>query len=605
MANLVWYPVSGDGQSPSTAYTWATGNFLWDSVSGWASADLLNLVAPPAAAGTVPGSGDNVYAIAGEINPTYVNEYNTFEANGSTDPYIGSNNFGVFLTVTADVTIASLTLASFNQYADAPTYPAVDVSGSSLDITGNLMGTAEAIIPSFGTVTTDGNGILDIAAGGTAAIGGIVQAEVNIDFLDAQNNLLVLQNPDPSNAGNYTGPFSGLISGFVAGDTIDLSAVAYTGGQPGTIASDGQLTLVENSQTYYLGFATAEAGTTVEAARDLSGTGTDLTVNCFTAGTRILTAHGEVAVENLTAGDKVMTTRGLSPVIWIGHRHLDCRHHPRPWDVLPVRVAQGAFAPGLPRRALTLSPDHAVFVDGVLIPVRYLINGATIVQEAATSVRYFHVELAHHAVLLAEGLACESFLDTGNRAAFANGGTAIEMIPDFARSVWATGGCAPLITEGPALLAARQRLFVRALATGHELEDDPALHLLADGNVVWPHLVAPGRYRFAVGPSRTLRLVSHAAILAETRPDIRDHRRLGVMVTRIARRRGKAWRNLPLKTIEGSGWHEVEGRGRWRWTDGDAALPVAATSAMELDISIADWAKPWRQPSVGGLSRLG
>jgi len=58
-----------------------------------------------------------------------------------------------------------------------------------------------------------------------------------------------------------------------------------------------------------------------------------------------------------------------------------------------------------------------VFVDGVLIPIRYLINGCTIAQEPRSEVRYFHVELTRHSVVLAEGLACESYLDTGNRAA--------------------------------------------------------------------------------------------------------------------------------------------------------------------------------------------
>ena len=31
---------------------------------------------------------------------------------------------------------------------------------------------------------------------------------------------------------------------------------------------------------------------------------------------------------------------------------------------------------------------------------------------------YYHVELSTHDVILAEGLATESYLDTGNRAAF-------------------------------------------------------------------------------------------------------------------------------------------------------------------------------------------
>ena len=55
-----------------------------------------------------------------------------------------------------------------------------------------------------------------------------------------------------------------------------------------------------------------------------------------------------------------------------------CRRHPRPHDVRPVRIAAHAFGLGRPRRDLRLSPDHAVFVDGVLIPVRYLLNGATV-----------------------------------------------------------------------------------------------------------------------------------------------------------------------------------------------------------------------------------
>jgi hypothetical protein len=83
-----------------------------------------------------------------------------------------------------------------------------------------------------------------------------------------------------------------------------------------------------------------------------------------------------------------------------------------------VRVRAGAFGVGVPNRDLLLSPDHAVYFEGCLIPVRHLINGRTIAQEKVDRVSYYHVELTRHAVLLAEGLACESYLDTGNRGAF-------------------------------------------------------------------------------------------------------------------------------------------------------------------------------------------
>ena len=136
-------------------------------------------------------------------------------------------------------------------------------------------------------------------------------------------------------------------------------------------------------------------------------------VACFAAGTHILTAEGEVPVEKLREGDLVPVRGALLPIVWIGHRRVDCTRQQR-----PVRVAAHAFAPGRPHRPLLLSPDHGVLIGKTLVPVRHLVNGASIAQVPIDEVTYYHVELPRHEVLLAEGLACESFLDTGNRAAF-------------------------------------------------------------------------------------------------------------------------------------------------------------------------------------------
>jgi len=128
-------------------------------------------------------------------------------------------------------------------------------------------------------------------------------------------------------------------------------------------------------------------------------------------------------VERLREGDRILTAAGETKSIsWIGHRLLDCRRHAKPRDVWPVRVRAGAFGDAAPWRDLWLSPDHAVFVDGVLIPIKHLINDISIEQVPVCEVRYYHVELARHEVLLAEGLPCESYLDTGNRSNFSNGG---------------------------------------------------------------------------------------------------------------------------------------------------------------------------------------
>lgn len=140
-------------------------------------------------------------------------------------------------------------------------------------------------------------------------------------------------------------------------------------------------------------------------------------VACFASGTRIRAARGDVAIDRLRVGDLVpgQVSGRLRPIVWIGRRSLRIAHHPRSWDVAPVRIRAGALAPQRPRRDVLLSPDHAVLVDGALVPVRYLLNGATIVQEFVPAITYLHIELDAHDVVLADGLPCESFLDTGNR----------------------------------------------------------------------------------------------------------------------------------------------------------------------------------------------
>jgi hypothetical protein len=608
MADYIWYPVTGDGQTSGTAYVWNGAPANWNTPADWGLNNLLDLTSAPPP-GDIPGSGtggssgfglDNAYIVAGQISSFVFAYYAPDPTHG--DPYIASNNYPVDITIsTGTIGIANLSLAAYNALADAPTSATVDVEGATLEITGGIFNSVSAVVPTvhtlFGTVggdvTATGGGTLELGTGAAVEIAGSVQANIELAFVDGAGDRLTLAG---LTAADPTG-FAGTIDGFVMGDTIDLSAVAYTGGQPGTIDGGGALTLTEGAQTYTLQFDPALAGDAILAAAGPGGNGTDLTVACFAAGTRIMTEWGEIAVEALAEGDRVATTDGTAAIVWLGHRRIDCRRHPRQADVQPVRVTAGAIAPGVPRRDLLLSPDHAVFLDGALIPVRYLVNGITIMQQDVDAVTYWHVELPSHAVLMAEGLACESYLDTGNRAAFANGGAVAEIAPSFARAVWDDRGCAPLVADGPALLAVRQRLLARALELGHALDDDPGLHLVADGRVIRPRSVSGLRYRFALtGRCGILRLASRAAIPAETAPDGTDHRRLGVMVTRLAFRHGDAWRAIPLDALrDADGWHPMEAAGGWRWTRGDALLASDAAGPLEIEVQLGDWARAWRR----------
>ncbi len=103
-----------------------------------------------------------------------------------------------------------------------------------------------------------------------------------------------------------------------------------------------------------------------------------------------------------------------------------------------------------------------MFVDGVPIPIKHLINGCTIVQEMRDEVTYYHIELDQHDVLLAEGLPVESYFDTGDRSNFDNGGGPVRLHPDFSARMWEATGCAPLVVTGPVLAAVRARLMKRA-----------------------------------------------------------------------------------------------------------------------------------------------
>ena len=186
-------------------------------------------------------------------------------------------------------------------------------------------------------------------------------------------------------------------------------------------------------------------------------------VACFRSGTKILTMRGHTPVEEIDADDLVYTQfSGFVRLKWVGRRYIDCRRHPKPQQVWPVRVSASAFGEGMPHRDLWLSSDHAVFVDEALIPIKHLTNGTSIEQVPMDEITYYHIELEHHDVLLAEGLPVESYLDTGDRFNFENGGGSITLHPDFSARrwdialIWEALGCAPLIVTGPALEAARK-----------------------------------------------------------------------------------------------------------------------------------------------------
>ena len=245
---------------------------------------------------------------------------------------------------------------------------------------------------------------------------------------------------------------------------------------PTTHVDANTMLILDEIRTGLFGGGAAAAGATLEITPFISNsivnalvTSVNAAINaCFAAGTRILTLKGEVPVEQLTVGDRVITRSGEDEaIVWIGTRALDIARHAAPEQVRPVIVEADALADGVPARRLVLSPDHALYLDGVLVPAKELLNGSTIrLDQGAASVRYYHIELDRHAILFAEGAAAESFLDTGHRGVFDNAAAPLLLHPDLMQIRRQAEGCAPLCLDGEQLAAIRRRLAGRRVSPG-------------------------------------------------------------------------------------------------------------------------------------------
>lgn len=175
---------------------------------------------------------------------------------------------------------------------------------------------------------------------------------------------------------------------------------------------------------------------------------------CFLTGTEITTPDGPKPVEALRPGQAITLHAGAAAEIaWIGWRTLESPDA----HVGPIRVQAHTFGFGQPARDLYLSPEHAVFTNGVLIPIKALVNGHSIAPVTMPKVTYFHILLARHDIILAEGMPCESLLDIYDPVTFANAETA-------PLSLAFLKPCAPILTQGPLVELTRARVNARVMA---------------------------------------------------------------------------------------------------------------------------------------------
>ena len=478
-------------------------------------------------------------------------------------------------------------------------------------ITGSVTNNGE-ITASAGVLKLDdavsGGGSERIDTGATLAFASSVTAGQTVFFASGGgSNWGSLDLSGEGTGLTFAAPISGFAGADGTASTSDVIEVAGSGGTDHVAwtqntASQGTLQ-VENSSDGVLETLTLDGSYNQNqfTMADPAAVGQITYTACYARGTRILVDRGEIAVEDLRIGDLAVTpSGGLRPVVWLGHRRIDISRHRDPAAVRPVRVSGNAFGEGLPRRDLWLSPGHNVASEGALMPISCLINGRSVAQINQETVEYWHVELDAHDILLAEGLAAESYLDCGNRTAFANGGAFVEAHPDFRSKHWAAT-CLPLVSGGPEVARTKARLLARLAEEGQRIDHEADAHIVVDGVRIEPIRLSEWRLAFTLpAGSREIALRSNVFVPAHTVPESGDSRELGLCVGRL-RIDGSP---VALDSDQGcaSGWREAEcadGRFIHRWTTG--ATPLAAGARVVI-VDLAGVGYSWRKPERRGLA---
>mgnify|MGYP003676236790 FL=1 len=172
---------------------------------------------------------------------------------------------------------------------------------------------------------------------------------------------------------------------------------------------------------------------------------------CFTPGTMIATARGDVTVELLSVGDKVITRdNGLQVIRWIGRRKINaalCLTHRH---LAPVRIRKGALGNDLPERDMMVSPNHRMLVANdktalhfedseVLVAAKHLtgLAGVDVVYDRETA--YLHLMFDHHEVILSDGTWSESFQPDGQTLAGIGNAQRLELLELFPELATAEG----------------------------------------------------------------------------------------------------------------------------------------------------------------------
>ena len=142
---------------------------------------------------------------------------------------------------------------------------------------------------------------------------------------------------------------------------------------------------------------------------------------CFTPGVAIATPRGEMAVEDLKPGDRVITRDdGVQEIRWIGRKPVSAMDLHNDPDLRPVMIRKGALGNGLPERDMMVSSSHRMLMANehthvlfdereVLVAAKHLVGQPGIERVEVPATEYIHLMFDRHEVILGDGAWTESF----------------------------------------------------------------------------------------------------------------------------------------------------------------------------------------------------
>ena len=475
---------------------------------------------------------------------------------------------------------------------------AVTLTGDDIKFNNNLnVGSGETLVLTGGitviAATQVGSGTVTLH-GATLNLYGTASTQGTVNFVSGGgSNVLEL----PTYATGI-----GPITNFGGGDEIATN----TAGTTLSLQSNGNGTysLIDNHGDYS---STISSDVTLAhgytPASFSSGDGNYGVCVCFLEGTLIAMASGVRAVEDISADDEVISGLPGQPVVhrvvWAGSRDIEITESNGASDLYPVRICQNALAKGVPTQDLLVTQDHCLFFEGKLIPARMLVNGRSIViDRTVTSFRIYHIETEQHSIILANGVEAESYLDTGNRKSFATKPTkgSVLRFTGIAKS-WEHDAAAPLATARETVEPLFRRIEARAIAMGLPniapppvLSPDADLHLVTSaGHICHPVRSENGEFFFMLpADTSAVRVRSRVFRPSETvGPFLDDRRELGVLVGAVTQLGGATGQPITAHFSDAvlAGWQVREG-GAFRWTNGDALLPVLPAEASNVSIML-------------------